>query len=189
MKKGLKRLVYSSIFVILCTSAAFGGWYLAKGAPTVQKEEQVSASGKMLSAHAEITTTYIYRFCGHSQSETREVSREEVSMNEDEFSDSNPGFVLEHFDEDTAVLVHRIDGYCSKHYILKLEENSLVLYRPQDKTGELTKIQSYTSPTDIEDKEALQVGKVFASYAEATAYITEMNKVAQETMPGFGNNG
>ncbi len=171
MSKRIKNLFFTSLYLVLLAGSAFTGWYLAGSAPNVSREEEATASQDMLGTEAVITKTYIYRFCGHSTSESATVSREEVSMTKQELEAANPGFVAEHFEKSEAVLVRRIDGYCPLHYILRLETDALVLYRPEEYTGELIEVESNIIPTNLTDRDALEIGKVFASYNEARDYI------------------
>ncbi len=182
MSKKIKNLVYTCVFILLFVGAAYSGWYLAKSAPTVLRDEPADAQAVMLGADATVRTNYIYRYSGHTHSDTRSVLREEVSMTREEFAQEHPNFVLEHFDANSAVLVHRMDGYCPEHYILKISGDELVLYRPVNFTAELAAVLTFELPENLEHEEALIVGKVFASEQEARQYILEAQlQAAQPT--------
>ena len=171
--------------IALC---AFGGFYLANNSGSILSDsykesitaDAVSPSSIFLEKTAVVTITYRYRFCGHS--ETISASASDLGFSgfvEDELSFSNGVAEVRTFTPSMAEIIVDVDEYCPKHYIVKLYEDEVCLYKTNSQTGKSRRyLDLNITAEDVlpVKREELEEGVVFENTSDVNRYVKEIQK-------------
>lgn len=134
--------------------------------------EAVSEEKKVVPS-TEFAIKKYYDECGHFKFEYEELPKELINLTKQEIDDYyNDEYEVEEFNNNTLILSKEINGLCDEHFVLKLEDENVEVYKMNTdgsyslyKTTEISK--EYLPAEDIEKlEEGLYVygeGKINAS--------------------------
>lgn len=165
----MKKIILYSIIIFIFS---FGiGYYYSK----IWKTENISIAEEnkieneiiletkasleeKVSFDANFALKKYYNECGHTQFNYVELPSEFVNLTQKEVEKMYPGWRVEKFDSKNIVLSQNIDKMCDDHYVLKLGENNIEIYRMQEvddlKFVRETNIsKEYLTEEDIENLE------------------------------------
>lgn len=91
-------------------------------APVVSSEEKITATteGKMIIS---------YLGCGHIEEAALDLNDTLINLNEEKFKEKFIGWNIKEFSKKNVEIEKEIEGYCYNHFIVKLAENKIVVYR------------------------------------------------------------
>lgn len=119
-----------------------------------------ASSEEKVSPNATFALKKYYDECSHFDYEEVELPNELVNLTEEEVQDFYTGWEIEEFSKDKLVLSKEVNGYCNQHFIIKLDDSMVNVYR----VGTMGELNEYKT-TDIskdylpeEDIEKLEVG-------------------------------
>lgn len=104
-----------------------------------------------------------YDECSHFEYEEAELPIELVNLTKQEIEDYYDDWEVENFSEKELVLCKEINGYCNEHFLIKLDDEKVVIYRlstqgKYDKYKETDIVKEYLTDKDIEKlKEGITV--------------------------------
>ena len=139
-------------------------------APTQSAQSVAQQNEPALNADAKITLQIKYQQCGHvvetdvSTPELEGSTRAEVAV---------PNATIVEFSPQAVLLNEQMDGFCDCHYILKLEGQSLKVYKPKagNQEWELVKsIDNLAIPPDP----ALEQGILFDDVEQVEGYLENL---------------
>lgn len=104
---------------------------------TASREEKVSPN-------ADFALKKYYDECSHFDYEEAELPTELVNLSRQEVEDYYSDWEIETFSADDVVLCKEVNGYCDEHFIIKLDEQTVNVYR----LGSLGELIEYRK-TDI----------------------------------------
>lgn len=179
MSKGMKRLIWWLSCILIILLAGLAGYLAARNAPDVFTKDADEAAGKgnRLGLECEVQITYCYTLCGHETVQTEQISQshqEWIGSNESELKEALDGFSLVAFSAEYVELKCEMTGYCEKHYLLFLENGELLLKKRNGAEGEnevVRKFDAQSYQIEGEDRKILENGKVFATIADARAFL------------------
>lgn len=96
-----------------------------------------------------------YDECSHFEYEEAELPIELVNLTRQEIEDYYDDWEVEEFSEKKLVLCKEINGYCNEHFLIKLDDNNVNIYRLST-LGEFKKyketdiVKDYLTKEDIE---------------------------------------
>lgn len=128
--------------------------YENKAAVTTAAEE------KKVSPNTDFALKKFYDECSHFDYQEAELPAELVNMTAQEIEDYYEDWEIEEFTADKLVLVKEINGYCNQHFLIKLDDENVKVYR-FDTNGELKEYKSTEISRDYlpqEDVENLEEG-------------------------------
>lgn len=90
--------------------------------PVVSYEEKITKStkGKM---------SISYLGCGHREETALDLNDTFINLNEEKFKEKFVGWNVKSFSNEEVEIEKEFDGYCYNHFIVKLAENKIVIYR------------------------------------------------------------
>ena len=141
----------------------------ATPAPTQNAQSVVKQNEPVLQADAKITLQIKYQQCGHvvetdvSTPELQGSTRAEVAV-------AFPNATIVEFSPQAVLLNEQMDGFCDCHYILRLEGQSLKVYKPKAGNQEWELIQSIDNLT-IPPDPALEQGILFDDIEQVEGYL------------------
>lgn len=104
---------------------------------TASEEEKVSPN-------ADFALKKYYDECSHFDYEEVELPKELVNLTEQEVEDYYDDWEVEEFASDKLVLCKEMNGYCNQHFLIKLDDDNVNVYR----LGNLGELNQYKE-TDI----------------------------------------
>lgn len=123
---------------------------------TVAKEEKVSPN-------TNFALKKYYDECSHFDYEEAELPSELINLTQQEVEDYYDDWEVEKFTENDLVLAKEINGYCNQHFLIRLDDEKVNVYR-LGTLGELKEYQktdifkSYLPEEDVENlKEGIAV--------------------------------
>lgn len=165
------------IFLPVMIIAAAAGYFLARNAPTILKEddaEKAATAGEYVVLSAKYEMTYRYTMCGHEIAEAGDIASI-VGLTKNELSQKLDGFVIQSFSADRIKVQKTLNCYCPKHYLLKIEGGELALLQNKEKTDQYVCIwKKNTVGIKDSDKKILTAGKVFSNREEAEKFAREV---------------
>ena len=119
-----------------------------KTVSTVSQEKKVLPTTKF-------ALKKFYDECSHFEYEEAELPIELVNLTRQEIEDYYDDWEVEEFSEKKLVLCKEINGYCNEHFLIKLDDNNVNIYRLST-LGEFKKyketdiVKDYLTKEDIE---------------------------------------
>ena len=97
--------------------------------PVVSKEEKITVNtkGKMNISYME---------CGHVEEIALDLDDTFINLNEDKFKEKFIGWNIKEFSESNVEIEKEVDGYCYNHFVIKLAENKIMIYRKLNEADE-----------------------------------------------------
>lgn len=135
----MKRIIVYSIIIFVFSIGI--GYYYSKlwkiqniseienlNQNTIVTEETAFIEEKV-SHDATLALKKYYNECGHFKFNYVELPSEFVNLTEKEIKEMYPEWMIEEFCSDNIVLAQNIDNICDEHYILKLGDNNIEIYK------------------------------------------------------------
>ena len=155
-----KEFIYFVILVVLIAAVIGGIVGVLKRTPNIseakaanevqnvpEKENTVvttASSEEKVSPNATFALKKYYDECSHFDYEEAELPHELVNLTQEEVEEYYAGWEVEKFAKDQLVLTKEIDGYCNQHFLIKLDNDLVNIYR----VGTLGELNQYQA-TDI----------------------------------------
>lgn len=142
---------------------------------SVEIVRTTNSSSVTISPNATITFCKNYSQCGHTIKTKEQVSNDMVNLTQTEFHNLYSDWNIDKFTSLSIELSKDFSGYCGEHYLVKTEDDLIVIYNIES-TGELslkerTDIASkYLTPTDISN---LENGVIIYGKNNLNAYIED----------------
>ncbi len=103
-----------------------------------EEVKEANSSDEKLSANSRLVLKKYYKKCDHTINEYVEMPAEFVNMTEDDIKNEYPEWEIIGFSSEEVILYKEIDDKCDEHFVLKLEEGKVVIYKIlEDGTNEL----------------------------------------------------
>lgn len=118
---------------------------------TTSQEEKISPNAKF-------ALKKYYDECSHFEYEEAELPVELVNLTKEEVEDYYADWEVEKFSEDELVLGKEINGYCNQHFLIRLEDENVNVYR-MGTLGELNEfkktdiVRDYLPEEDVKNLE------------------------------------
>ena len=115
--------------------------------------KETNSNEERISPNAFITFKTLYKKCGHTACEYREVPNELVNLTKEELQDKYSEWKIEKFTDTDIVISQEVEGSCNEHFVVKDKDGIAVVYKKQDngkeEEYETTDISTeYLSETD-----------------------------------------
>lgn len=127
-----------SLFILISVSIIFIvlGINIVKS-EKISKEKNItneitittSSIEEKLSPNAIFGLKKFYDECGHYEYEEVELPIELVNLTKQQIEDFYDNWEIEEFSENKLVLVKEINGYCNNHFLVKLDDNYINIYK------------------------------------------------------------
>ena len=135
----MKRIIFYG-FLIFVFSIGIGYYYsslwksqnpnfLAKNEMKNEIIEKTSWNEEKLSYNASFGLKKNYKECGHSEFQYSELPKEFINMTKDDISKLYSNWNVEEFSSKNLVLSQDIEGYCDEHYVLKIGDDNIEVYK------------------------------------------------------------
>ncbi len=183
VSKAFKRIfALISIFCLMFFSVN-SGYKLGKseGIDNEQESKKVSmqANKDVIVKDTKITTTYIYKKCGHKNITCDAPTQDMLGLSVMDFMERFPDYTIKDFTSENVSLIKIIDNYCDKHYLLKLVDNRAMVLRYNLEDDDFIIIQRtklITNDLDVDQIKLLNRGKLFNSIDDVNKYIDSIKK-------------
>ncbi len=119
-----------------------------------------ASSEEKVSPNATFALKKYYDECSHFDYEEAELPQELVNLTKEEVEEYYADWEVEKFAKSELVLTKEINGYCNQHFLIKLDNDLVNIYRVGT-LGELNQYQSTDISKDYlpeEDIEKLETG-------------------------------
>ena len=100
------------------------------------KEEidtETSSGKEKLSYNASFAIKKNYLGCGHFNFKYSELPKELVNLSKSEIEKMYPDWKVENYSNNNIVLSQNIEGFCEDHYVLKIGEDNIEIFKQIDK--------------------------------------------------------
>ena len=99
-----------------------------------------------------------YKECGHSKFQYSELPKELINLRENEIENLYSNWRVDSFSSKNLVLSQDVEGYCDEHYLLKLGDDNIEIFRLIDKNRikfykDTNISKEYLTSTDINELE------------------------------------
>lgn len=94
-----------------------------------EQAEEANSSQEKVSTNAILILKKYYKKCEHTINEYVEMPTEFVNMTEEEIKAEYPEWEVIGFTSGEVILYKEIDETCDEHFLLKIEEGKLVIYK------------------------------------------------------------
>ena len=135
---------------------------------------QTIAPANALLGNARVLIRTEFTKCGHTVEEDKSSTALEDLIKE-ELLVRFPGTEVEYFAPDRAVLKRKENGYCQAHYMLKYENGSLKVYRPENSGQTWNLVQDIGAVQIYEGTDALEQGVIFDSMEQIESYLENLD--------------
>lgn len=130
---------------------------------------------KIITPNTTIKTREIYTKCGHTVENVIEVSENLVNKTKEEFSNEYIGWDVDVFNKEEVILSRKLDKMCPEHYILKEENEEIVIYRLEE-NGNL----QYVRNTEITTKYLPETDKLALKNGIKATGKEQLNRVIED---------
>ena len=129
-----------------------------KALPPVEEAVAVkSPKDIILGENSAIKIKTVYS-CGHIETKTDNIPNDIIGKTKEEIKLINPNWKIDEFSENLISLEEEIDLPCENHYIIKLKDNTLFVYRKNNENEFLKKQNISTSMLTNDEIEELELG-------------------------------
>lgn len=97
---------------------------------------QVVSTEDKISASTKGSMSISYLGCGHIESAALNFDDTLINLNEDKFKEKFIGWNVSWFSNEKVEIEKNVDGYCYEHFVVKLAENKVMIYRKIDESNE-----------------------------------------------------
>ncbi len=95
-------------------------------------EIEASYTETKVSPNASLTIKRYYKECGHTTAEYKNVTEDMVNKTKEELQNIYPEFKIEEFSEGNIVIMKEEEGRCDEHFIVKNENNNVIIYKEKE---------------------------------------------------------
>lgn len=95
----------------------------------LQNVVQTLSEEEKISYNASFAIKKYYKECGHFKFNYSELPKEFINLTKTELESSYPNWKVEKFSSNEIVLSQEIDDMCDEHFILKLGDDNIEIYR------------------------------------------------------------
>ena len=110
--------------------------YLAKNETNNEIIKETSWNEEKLSFDASFGLKKNYKECGHSKFYYSELPKELINLSKNEISNLYSNWKVEEFSSKSLVLSQNLEGYCDDHYVLKLGDENIEVFKQISKDRE-----------------------------------------------------
>lgn len=104
----------------------------------LEEIKEVNSYDEKLSANARLVLKKYYKKCDHTINEYVEMPTEFVNMTEEDIKKEYQEWEIIGFSPEEVILYKEIDDKCDEHFLLKLEDGKVVIYKVlEDGTNQL----------------------------------------------------
>lgn len=94
------------------------------------KTIEAVSEDKKVTPNTEFAIKKYYDECGHFEFEYEDLPKELINLNKQEIDDYyNDEFEVEEFNNNTLILSKEINGFCNEHFVLKLNDENIDVYK------------------------------------------------------------
>ncbi len=113
-----------------------------------------------ISPNAVITFKKHYLTCDHIIKEYSKIPEELVNLTKEELQKHYEGWEIESFSTNEIVLIKQIDDVCNEHYVLRLKNGTIAVYKIEKDNSEVLKQETGIGAEylTISDQAKLEVG-------------------------------
>lgn len=175
----------SALFLIGLTTGLLLGSYMSSGKeegstppPGMETPAPTGVMGVdkvgVVSLLPDADVQWFVRFshCDHRYAEDRQDDL--TGMTLEEVQHAYPDYVIEDFTSSAATLVREVGGYCPDHYIVRLADNVIAVYKTSDETfKELRVMVLSVEAAELNDevRQELTEGVAFSNFAEIDEFF------------------
>lgn len=118
--------------------------------------KEAENSEEKVSPNSEITTTILYKKCGHEIIETKTVDKDIINLNKEELAEKYEGYIIETFSNGQISLYKEEEKMCGEHFYIGESDGLICVYKlNEDGEEELydsTNITLEYLPTEEKEK-------------------------------------
>jgi len=109
---------------------------------------KVNASEDKITPNTTIIKKIYYIDCEHIKQEEEKINEKIINMNKNQFQAEYVGWEIQKFTNNEVVIYKEVYDYCNEHYLIKEENERVVVYKIDKNDREVEKIEE----TDIETR-------------------------------------
>ena len=94
---------------------------------------ETSSNDEKLSYNASFAIKKNYLGCGHFNFKYSELPKELVNLSKSEIEKMYPDWKVENYSNNNIVLSQDVEGFCDEHYVLKIGEDNIEIFKQIDK--------------------------------------------------------
>ena len=183
MRKSYKRLLFFFISLLFIIVSGAIGYTLALQEPRIVEAKPssdtaaVEANDSRIAAGAAITWIYEYDMCRHMDTIKDTADKSMVGLSFTQLQQKYPDVHIVSFEPDAVVLEKDMICYCPMHYILRIKDGSLSVYRTKTGTDKSEKLRDFNIAIEDIDKNeqpVLKTGRVFADMSDVERYVYKL---------------
>ncbi len=178
------RLVFWILFILLAAGGGLLGYYFALGEPTVFSDQylknevmQAANTDVALAQDADIEIEYTYKMCGHKEKVTQTGDGRFSGKTAKEIKNEYPGCNIREFGEHNLVIQMDVDEYCPQHYIVKLDNGKVCIFKTSRSTGTsdlYLDLKLDVTAVKQEEIPRLELGVVFENTTDVNNYLYDL---------------
>ena len=166
---------------MLCGAlSGLAGFMMAQNEPRIVPEETLAdmpadADDARIASGAAVTWSLYYEMCGHTVTMTTEADESMVGLSFAQLDEKYPDVRIVSFSASKIELKRSYACYCPDHFILKRHGEKLVVFataKGSDKQDIYTTLQIDFDDIPQNEREALEIGRVFGSFADLEAFVS-----------------
>ena len=155
--RGKILLLGLAILIFVCALR-----YIPKKEPIIEERQEAEAVTKQiteiyLGKNSAIKLKSVYN-CGHIKTETRETEDALAGKTKEEILKIHPDWKIYEFTSELLSAEQTIDETCDSHYVIKLKNNTLYVYKKNNLSESVKKQEISTSMLTKEDIKELENG-------------------------------
>lgn len=139
-----KEYLYIVMLILCIATSMFGITRLLYKAYNTNQNLNVSQAQNIFENETTVTTAVqeeklspkatfalekIYDECNHFDYEEAELPKELVNLTQQEIEDYYDEWEVQDFSSDKLVLCKNVNGYCNEHFVIKLDNDFVTIYR------------------------------------------------------------
>ncbi|MFR5684487.1 MAG: BofC C-terminal domain-containing protein [Clostridia bacterium] len=119
-----------------------------------------SVAEKTVSPNAKLIIETLYKTCGHTLKERKQVSESLVNLNEEQVKEEYPEYEIKSFSKDEIILYQEKDEFCNEHYLVKEKDGNIAIYQIDEQKNQSLKEETQINVNFLPDtdKEYLKNG-------------------------------
>ncbi len=98
---------------------------------------KTNTSEEKISPKATFTLKRKYKECGHTLKEYKQIPEDLVNLTKEEIEERYSEWEIESFTKNSCVLLKEEMGLCGEHYVLRLKDNTIAIYKLEEDGAEV----------------------------------------------------
>lgn len=178
------RVIFWILFIMLAAGGGLLGYYFALGEPTVFSDQylkdevmQAANTDVILAQDANIEIGYTYKMCGHKEKIMLTGDARFTGKTAKEIKSEYPNTNIREFGEHNLVMQMDVDEYCPQHYIIKLNNGKVGIYKTSRSTGTsdlYLDLKLDATAVKQEEIARLEQGVVFENTTDVNNYLYDL---------------